>query len=152
MYTGLCICMCINRINVFVYLCVFVREHLCCIRVWSCHFHCFVRQACMGVSIKATHAFTNIYLTDFLPSLFTVRRLLQTHSKVLVQMVRCIIMPGKCEQLLFIAEQMLTAWKWYIANGMVDCLFSLMTVETSAGQGIYAGETWYKITLPEIRD
>jgi len=48
-------------------------------------------------------------------------------------------MPGKCEQLLFIAEQMLTALKWYIANGMVDCLFSLMTVETSAGQGIYAG-------------
>lgn len=90
---------------------------------------------------KTAHAFTNIYLTDFLPSLFTARKLLQTHCKVLVQMARCIIMPGKYEQLLFIAEQMLTAWKSYIANGLVDCFFSLMTEETSVGQGIYAGET-----------
>lgn len=142
----------VHKYNKCVYLCMFVREHLRCVRVWSCHFHRFVRQACVGVRIRPLMHLQTYISFDFLASLFMVCRLLQTHSKVLMQMVRCIIMPEKCEQLLFIAEQMLTAWKWYIANGMVDCLFSLMTVETSAGQGIYAGETWYKITLPEIRD
>lgn len=120
-----------------------VREHQ---HSSAITFHCAIYIALFGKLVwvyvqKTAHAFTNIHLTDFLPSLFTACRLLQTHGKVLVQMARCIIMPGKCEQLLFIAEQMLTAWKWYIANGMVDCLFSLMTEETSAGQGIYAGET-----------
>lgn len=66
-------------------------------------------------------------------------------------MARCIIIPEKCEQLVFIAEQMLTALKCCIEIGMVDCLFSLMTVETSAGQGIYANRKGRKIILPDIR-
>ncbi len=141
-------------INLFVFLCMHVREHQ---HSSVITFHLSICIALSGKLVwvyvqKTAHAFTKIHLTDFLANLFMVYRLLHTHSKVFVQMARCIIMTGKCEQLLFIAEQMLTAQKWYIANGMVDCLFSLITEETSAGQGIYAGETWYKITLPEIRD
>lgn len=142
MYTGLCKCMCINTFFC-LYKCACLSENI----YIPAHSRlivpfCLLCSAGLcGCSYKRPLMHLQTYLTHFLPSLFTVRRLLQTHSKVLVQMVRCIIMPGKCEQLLFIAEQMLTAWKWYIANGMVDCLFSLMTEETSVGQGIYAGET-----------
>lgn len=133
--------MCVGKyISLFVCLCMPVREHLHS-RTFTFHRAIYVALLVWVYVQKIAHAFTNVYLTDFLPSLFMARRLLQTHGKVLVQMARCIIILGKCKQLLFIAEQMLTAWKWYIANGMVDCLFSLMTEETSAGQGIYAGET-----------